>query len=287
MRNLLHLTQPPSRDPVSLIPARSPEATLRTDPGLVLLVEDSADMRLFMRGDLAERYRLIEAVDGQQGLTLARERLPDIIVTDVMMPVMDGLELCQRLKRDELTRQIPIIILTARQAEEDQIRGLETGASDYLTKPFSLPVLLLKIHNLLESRHQLQERFSRQVFVQPGDIPITSADEQFLKRALAAVEARMATPEFDVEGLAQAMAMSRSSLYRGIQRVTGQSVNEFIRALRLQRAAQLLAKGQFAVAEAAFQVGFLEPSYFSRCFKEHFGVSPSEYEAGHSMTLAQ
>jgi DNA-binding response OmpR family regulator len=287
MRNLLRLSPSPSGNVDPVAPETPRDPSFRVRPPLVLLVEDSADMRLYMRADLAEHYRVLEAAEGQQALALARERLPDVIVTDLMMPVMDGLELCRRLRRDELTRQIPVIILTARQAEEDQIRGLETGAADYLTKPFSLPVLLLKIHNLLESRLQLRERFSRQVFVQPGDIAITSADEQFLKRAIATVEEGMGMPEFDVERLARALAMSRSSLYRQIQRVTGQSVNEFIRTLRLQRAAQLLTQGQVAVAEAAFQVGFLDPSYFSRCFKDQFGLSPSDYEAHHSLTLVQ
>ena len=243
----------------------------------VLLVEDNEDMRLYVGSILAEDYRLLEASDGREALALARKAWPDLIVSDIMMPVMDGLELCHTLKTDENTSHIPIILLTAKGSEEAQVTGLEAGADDYIVKPFSSDVLLARINNLLESRRLLRERFNRAIILDPKEITVTSADEQFLQKAMDILEENMSDCEFDVDAFAGMMPMSRSSLYRKTKSLTGQSPSVFIRSIRLKRAAALLKSGQMSVSETAYRVGFLDVNYFSTCFKKQFQRTASQY----------
>ncbi len=264
-------------EPVESAQAEALEEDDAENTPTVLLVEDNEDMRLYVGSILAEGYRLLEATDGREALALAQKAWPDLIVSDIMMPVMDGLELCRTLKTDENTSHIPVILLTAKSSQQAQIAGLETGADDYIVKPFSGDVLLARVRNLLESRRRLQERFSRSTILDPKEITVTSADEQFLQKAMDVIEKNIGDHEFDVDAFAGLMPMSRSWLYRKIKALTGQSPSVFIRSIRVKRAAALLETGDFNVSEVAYQVGFLDMSYFSACFKDQFQYTPSQY----------
>lgn len=250
---------------------------------LILIVEDHADLRHYLRHNLGHEYHVIEAKDGREGLDMAIERVPDLIVSDVMMPSMDGFELCARIKKDERTSHIPVILLTARSTGESKIEGLEAGADDYVIKPFEMKELLARMRNLIEQRRQLRLRFNRQVGLQPEEIATTSLDERLLKKALAIIEENMGDPDFSVARFASKIAMSRVQLHRKIRALTGQSTSEFIRVVRLNRAAQLLKQQHDNVTQIAFLVGFNSSSYFSRSFYKHFGIAPSDYvDNGHS-----
>ena len=244
---------------------------------LVLIIDDHADMRAYLSSCLGDGYRIISAPDGRAGLARATELLPDLVLSDLMMPHLDGLELCRRLKTDERTSHIPVVLLTARAAPDSRVQGLETGADDYLTKPFRPAELRVRVANLLAQRQLLRQRFAREVTLRPRDISITSADEQFLTRALAVVEKHFADPDFDVETFAAALAMSRVHLFRKLKALTDQAPTDFVRVLRLRRAAQLLAGGAANVSEVAYAVGFNNLSHFSKCFRELHGHAPSEH----------
>jgi signal transduction histidine kinase/DNA-binding response OmpR family regulator len=265
-----------------LQPAGAPPLPLAsTDEArpLVLVVEDNPEMRAYIHSCLAADFRVHTAEDGEQGLARSIELVPDLVVSDLMMPKMDGLELCQRLREDERTSHIPVVLLTARAGDEARLTSFGLGADEYLTKPFRPEELRVRIHNLISQRQLLRQRFSRAVTLQPRDISITSADEVFLNRAMAVVEERMADTEFSVEQFADDMAMSRVQLHRKLKALTDQSTSEFVRTIRLRRAATLLLAQAGNVAEVAEQVGFGNLSYFSKCFREQYQQSPSEYAA--------
>lgn len=243
---------------------------------IVLIVEDSADVRAYIREYLAQEYSVIDASEGAEGLEKARATIPDLVVSDVMMPLMDGYELCRELKRDERTSHIPVILLTARAGSEDKVEGLEVGADEYLTKPFDAKELLARIRNLIEGRRKLREKFSKTVLLKPGEIAVTSMDDAFLRKAIDVVEKCMGDEHFSVEQFSYEMAMSRMQLHRKLRALTNQSANEFVRRMRLLRAHELLVKNFGTVSEIAFQTGFGSLSYFTRCFHEEFGCTPSE-----------
>jgi signal transduction histidine kinase/ligand-binding sensor domain-containing protein/DNA-binding response OmpR family regulator len=245
----------------------------------VLIVEDNADLRSYIRAGLPQHYQLMEAENGLKGWEAALEGLPDLVITDVMMPELDGLTLCQRLKTHAATLHIPVILLTARAGTEDKIEGLLTGADDYLTKPFHGRELSVRATNLIEERKRLREHFGRQVLLQPAPPKFQSADEAFLEKVIKAVEGHLGEADFDVEGLGQEVGLSRVQLYRKLYALTGQPPSDFIRTLRLRRGAELLAGKAGNVSEVAYRVGFKEPSYFSRCFSQAYGCSPSEYRS--------
>ncbi|MCG3155551.1 MAG: Sensor histidine kinase RcsC [bacterium] len=244
---------------------------------IVLVVEDHAEVRAYIREYLEASYKVMEAADGAEGLEKAREVIPDLIVGDVMMPKMDGYEMCRALKTDEKTSHIPVILLTARAALEDKVAGLKTGADDYLTKPFEAAELLARVENLIASRRKLRERWKRAVVLKPGEIATTPLDQAFLEKALAVAEKNLEDEEFSIEEFAEQVGMSRSQLHRKLHALTNQSASLFLRSVRLQRAAELLCRHAGTVAEIAYQVGFSSQAYFTRCFHEHFGCSPKEY----------
>jgi signal transduction histidine kinase/ligand-binding sensor domain-containing protein/DNA-binding response OmpR family regulator len=248
-----------------------------TDRSIILIVEDTEDVRNYIKGFLESKYQINEAQDGDDGFEKAIEIMPDLIVSDVMMPRMDGFQLCEKLKTDERTSHIPVILLTARASEGSKLEGLETGADDYIIKPFNSKELEIRIKNLIDQRQKLRERFSKDITLAPKDISVTSADERFLNRAIEIVEKHMGEPEFGVDIFAKEVALSHSQLYRKIHALTNQSPVEFIRILRLKRATGLLKQEYGNVAEIAYEVGFTNPSYFAECFKKLFGKSPSEY----------
>ena len=244
---------------------------------LVLIVEDNADVRAYVRGSLVPEYRVLEAEDGRGGLEAASSVMPDLIVSDIMMPHIDGIELCRRVKSDERTSHIPVILLTARASDAGKLEGLETGADDYIIKPFDMQELQARIRNLIDLRRKLQEKYRRQCMLEPGDIPLESVDEKFLRKALEVVEAHLSDVDFDNTAFARELCMSRMQLNRKLQALTGRSIHEFIRRLRLQRAAKLLSSHWGNVTEVAYEVGFNSLSSFARSFREHYGVPPSEF----------
>ncbi len=244
---------------------------------ILLIVEDNRDIRMHLVDNLNMEFVVYQAIDGASGLKKAIELIPDLIITDLMMPKLDGIELCEKLKNDERTSHIPIIMLTAKVSTEDKISGLQTGADDYISKPFNMVELKVRVKNLIEQRKKLRERFSREITLEPMDISITSVDERFLKRAIELVEKHITEEKFDLPEFRKEMNMSRSTLFRKLQALTGQSPTEFIRTIRLKRAASLLKQNFGNVTQVSLEVGFNNLSYFNRTFKKLFGVSPVEY----------
>ena len=244
---------------------------------IVLVVEDNAEVRAYVSENLRGEYQVVEARDGSEGLKIAGEVIPDLIVSDIMMPGKDGNELCATLKSDEKTSHVPIILLTAKAGKENKVEGLEARADDYLTKPFDARELLARVRNLIEIRRRLRERFSMSRVLKPGDIEVTSIDDVFLQKAISVVERRMGDGKFGVEHLRDELGLSRTQLHRKITALTNQSAGGFIRYMRLQRAKDLLKQNAGTVSEIAFQVGFNSVAYFTKCFHEQFAMVPSEF----------
>ena len=243
----------------------------------ILVVEDNPDMRQFIISNLPAGFSITEAINGKDGFLKAEYLSPDLIITDIMMPTMDGIEFTNQIKNNEATSHIPIIILTAKASLESKIEGLQAKADDYLTKPFSVVELNLRIANLIANRKKLKEKFSKSIKINPSEITATSIDEKFLQRALAAVEQNMDNPQFDTEEFCRSVGMSRANVHRKLKALTDLSATGFIRTIRLKRAAQLLTQQAGTVAEIAYQTGFSNLSYFTKCFKETFGVLPSGF----------
>ncbi|WP_246041131.1 hybrid sensor histidine kinase/response regulator transcription factor [Flavivirga rizhaonensis] len=250
---------------------------MRSKLPVLLIVDDNPDIRSFLKNSLGEKYYIYEAEDGKQGFDLSKKVMPNIIITDLMMPVMDGVELCNKLKTTQETSHIPIIMLTAKMSQEWEIQGLKTGADTYIRKPFSVELIELKIANILRHREELRRRFNREITLQPEEVTVTSSDEKFLQKAIGIVEKNMVNSEFSVELLVKEMSISRSNLYLKTKELTGLSSSEFIRNIRLKRAVQLLEKSDLSVKEIMYMTGFSTASYFSKCFKKQFGVIPSKY----------
>jgi signal transduction histidine kinase/ligand-binding sensor domain-containing protein/DNA-binding response OmpR family regulator len=248
------------------------------DVTTVLVVEDNAELRAFIRMHLESRFRVVEAVDGVQGLELARRLLPDLVLSDVMMPGLDGYALCRALRDDPETDFIPVILLTARAATEDRLAGLREEADAYLTKPFQVEELTTQIDNLITVRRRLRERFAQPVVrVRPVPLEVISPDAKFLDQVRSAIEVHMTNEEFGVEELARLVAHSRGHLHRRLKETTGESPSDLLRRMRLERAAQLLEAGEGSVSEIAYAVGFKSVAHFSNRFQDHFGVRPSGY----------
>jgi len=217
------------------------------------------------------------AHDGVEGLKLATELIPDIVISDVMMPNMNGITLCSKIKTDTRTSHIPVILLTARTPLIFKLEGLETGADDYITKPFSIDILETRVRNLIDSRKKLRDRYRKEISLQPQNVAITSPDEKFLAKVMAFIEQNMSETTLSVEELGKEVGMSRVTLYRKIKALTNQTAIEFIRGVRIKRAAQLLEQNKFNVSEVAYMVGFIDVDYFRKCFKEQYGHTPKEY----------
>lgn len=244
---------------------------------VVLLVEDHEDFRFYLKDNLGVYFHIREAKNGKEGLELAQSLLPDIIVSDVMMPELSGMELCKQLKNDARTAHIPFVFLTAHAAEEQKLKGLNFGASDYITKPFNFEILLSKIRNLIAQREVMKKTFEKKISVQTSVLDIISLDDKLIQNAIKVVEENLADPDFSVEMLSKKLGMSRVHLYKKMVALTEKSPVEFIRMIRLQRAAQYLEKSQLTVAEVAYKVGFNNRKYFSKYFKDEYNVLPSAY----------
>lgn len=245
----------------------------------ILVVEDNEDIRFYLKDNLKGAYKVEEASNGKEGWEKVKMLHPDLVVSDIMMPLMDGVQLARKIKTETVTAHIPVILLTAMGSEEKQLEGLEAGVNDYITKPFTFEILASRIRNLLAQQELLQKRFQKQIEVNPAEVTITSVDEKFLKQAMEVVEKNMDNIEFSVEDFSREMYMNRATLYRKIMSLTGKAPADFIRLIRLKRGAQLLAKSGMSIAEIAYEVGFKDPKYFSKAFKEEFGMLPSKYVA--------
>ncbi|MCS5489702.1 two-component regulator propeller domain-containing protein [Algoriphagus limi] len=254
-------------------PSQAPEKS-----PLVLIVEDNDDLRKFIKDNLKGYFNLIEARNGKEGLYLALKKVPDLIISDVMMPEMDGIELCHSLKTDEKTSHIPIILLTAKSEEEHMLKGLREGADDYMIKPFSIQKLLVRIEKLIELRKNLQIRYSGKTEISPSEIAVTSTDEVFLQKVQEIVDSDLLDSNFSVDDFSKKLGMSRMQLHRKLTALTGLSTSAFIRDQRLRKSLQKLEKSDETVAEIAYSVGFSSPSYFIKCFKETYQMTPSEYQ---------
>lgn len=245
----------------------------------IMIVEDNEDLRFYLKDNLKGQYHVEEAANGKEGWEKIKLLNPDLVVSDIMMPLMDGVELARKIKTEMLTAHIPVILLTAMGSEEKQLEGLKAGVNDYITKPFTFEILASRIRNLIAQQTLLQKRFQKQIEVNPAEVTVTSVDEKFLQQALNVVEKQIDNPDFSVEDLSRDMHMSRVTLYRKVLSLTGKTPIEFIRSIRLKRAAQLLKKSGMTVSEIAYEVGFNNPKHFTKFFKEEFKVTPSQYVA--------
>jgi signal transduction histidine kinase/ligand-binding sensor domain-containing protein/CheY-like chemotaxis protein/AraC-like DNA-binding protein len=257
-----------------------PDENFRKDrKKTILIIEDNEDLRFYLKDNLKGQYHVEEAINGKEGWEKIKHLMPDLVVSDIMMPLMDGIELARKIKTETLTAHIPVILLTAMGSEEKQLEGLNVGVNDYITKPFTFEILASRIRNLIAQQKLLQKKFQKQIEVNPGEVTITPVDEKFLKQALEIVERHIDDPDFSVEDFSGEMYMNRVTLYRKILSITGKTPIEFIRSIRLKKAARLLEKSGMSVAEIAYEVGFNSPKNFTKFFKEEFKVLPSQYVA--------
>jgi signal transduction histidine kinase/DNA-binding response OmpR family regulator len=263
---------------------RQPQLDQSSRP-LILIVDDDRELREFIKTNFHDGYIVIEAENGKEGFDMALKNNPDIIISDVMMPVMDGIELCTKLKTDLKTSHIPIILLTAKAGIENKIEGLDTGADAFIAKPFTTRLIEVQIHNILENRKNLRRKFSKELVLQPSEITITPVDADFLQKAIGVVEEHMSDTDFSVDSFIRKMGMSRSRMHRKIKALTAQSTTEFIRTIRLKRAVALLEQSQLSIEEISYAVGFSSTAYFSKCFRMQFGLPPSEYLKAHKRNL--
>lgn len=245
---------------------------------IILVVEDNEDVRNYIRQVLEPGYRVLTAQHGEQGFSVAEKEIPDLIITDVMMPEMDGFQFCNKIRNNEKTSHIPLVILTAKAGFEDKMEGLESGVDAYITKPFKAKELEVQVKNLLKQRELLRERFRKSVTIKPSEVSVISADQIFLKKTIQKIENHFGDYRFSVEQLAEHLNMSISQLNRKLNALIGQPSGQLMRSLRLQRAADLLKQSSGNVSEICFNMGFNDLAYFSRAFKKQFGCTPSEYK---------
>jgi signal transduction histidine kinase/DNA-binding response OmpR family regulator len=250
---------------------------LLTGKDSIIIAEDNSDLRNFMVSVLNDKYIVLTAEDGEVALRLALQTVPSLVLTDLMMPTMDGMQLTAKLKADERTSHIPVVLLTAKSEQNSKLAGLKTGADDYLTKPFSTEELFIRINNLIEQRKHLAEKFRERILVPSTVLADISLDDKFLRRIREIVELNMVDPSFTVERMADEAHLSRTQLLRKLKALTGISPNDFIKDLRLKRAAEMILQRADTITQIGYAVGFNDQSYFTKCFKKHFRVTPTEF----------
>jgi signal transduction histidine kinase/ligand-binding sensor domain-containing protein/DNA-binding response OmpR family regulator len=269
---------------VAAAPVAAPtfSGIVQTPPGAptILIVEDNEDFRFYLKDNLRAYFKILEASDGKEGWKKVLSAHPDLVVSDISMPQMDGIELCRKIRNDERTRQIPVILLTAMTAATIELEGLQTGATDYIAKPFNFEVLLSKVRNIAAYKEDVRKTYQRQVQANPTPVVIDSADDVFMRQVLSYMEKEMANPDLSVAELSTRLHTSRSTFYKRLVLLTGKTPVEFIRHIRLKRAAELLEKSHYTVAEVAYAVGFNNPKYFTQYFKAEFGCIPRAYRVG-------
>ncbi|MGL5786077.1 MAG: hybrid sensor histidine kinase/response regulator transcription factor [Bacteroidales bacterium] len=245
--------------------------------GTILIVEDNQEVRDYLGGEFSFEFHVLKAENGEEALKLMKNQLPDLIISDVMMPVMDGFKFCKAVKQNIKTCHIPVIMLTAKTNIEEQKTGLEMGADDYLSKPFVFSILSAKVHNLLKMRERIRSYYANSEQIEPEKITFNAMDEEFLRKAIDIVQKNLDNVEFTVDEFSRELAMSRSSLHLKLKAIVGDSANEFIRKIRMEHACKLLKEGRYSIAEISVMVGFNTPSYFATSFKKHMGCLPTEY----------
>jgi len=263
-------------------PEFSPRSGEEPSFSTLLFIDDDPDLHKYIHLVFDPHFKVLSAFDGKEGLEKAIALVPDLVISDVEMPEMNGYELCEKIKKNEKTSHIPVLLLTVHSQLDQKIKGIQIGADDYLAKPFEVEELKARVNNLLESRRKMREYFVRQLLLEPKDVSVLSLDEKFLLRAKQVVENRLSDWNLNADALSQELGISRTQLYRKLRSLTGQTVHEFIRTIRIKRAAQLLEKQKMKISEIAYTVGFNDLNYFSRCFRKQFGKSPSEYMASFS-----
>lgn len=246
---------------------------------LILLIEDNDEMRTYLHDNLKQDFTVLEAANGKEGWQKTLFSHPNLIVSDVNMPEMNGIDLCKKIKSDKRTTHIPIILLTAIGDEYSQISGLEGGANDYIVKPFNSKILISKMHSLLAFKDTLKKTYQKQVNIQVKEMTIESEDDKFVDKLISVVNKNISNPNFSVEELSSTMAMSRVALYKKILSITGKTPVEFIRKIKLQKAVQLLEKSKLSIARVSYDVGYSNPNYFAKVFREEYNMLPSEYIA--------
>lgn len=253
------------------------EESAIADAPILLVVEDNEELNQYLCKTLSKIGEVISAKDGKEGVEKAFQTIPDLVVSDVMMPEIDGYELCKTLKEDNRTSHIPIILLTAKSDDVSHIQGMKSGADNYLAKPFKPAILVSHVKNLIKSRKKLKELFAHQLNLEPSEVEVTSFDEEFIKNTIRFIEENMVKDEFSIDELANQVNMSRSTFYRKLKALTGMSGSDFIRTIKLKRSAQLLKSGEYSVSMAAYDAGFNDLKHFRKSFQKQFGVTPSEY----------
>jgi signal transduction histidine kinase/ligand-binding sensor domain-containing protein/DNA-binding response OmpR family regulator len=246
-------------------------------PCKLLLADDNPDIRFYLKDNLKSDYQIMEAENGDKAWEVILDQMPDLVVSDIMMPGIDGIDLCRKIKTDKRTSHIPVILLTARSTDQHIYEGLETGADDYITKPFNFEMLELRIRKLIEQRQKLRTLYAKNFEIKPSEISITSLDEKFLHKVKDLTEKNMQEPDFSVEKLSLEIGISRAHLYNKLLSLTGKTPIEYIRIMRIRRAAQLLEKSQLTVMEVAYKVGFNDPRYFTKHFKNEYDMTPSQF----------
>ncbi|HET8830168.1 MAG TPA: ATP-binding protein, partial [Pelobium sp.] len=254
-----------------------PTADANSTKPIVLIVEDNTEVNEYLVALLSPNYQTFSAFNGKEGLQLALEIIPDAIISDVMMPEMDGYELCHELKSTLSTSHIPVILLTAQSDSSAHLKGVNEGADVYLSKPFNSPILLSHVRNLLESRRKLKELFTQRVSLGPSEVEITSFEGEFIKKIIVKIEDNLSNSDFNTDELAEEMNMSRSTFYRKLKAITDMSGSEFIRFIKIKRSAQLLLTGEFTIKQVAYEVGFNDAKHFRKCFIKQFDMTPSDY----------
>ena len=244
---------------------------------VILIVEDQEDMRRFIAKELAETYRVREAANGKEAVTILKDHTVNLIISDVMMPVMDGFELCNEVKNDVNYSHIPFLLLTAQHNLQSRLKGLNNGADAYMEKPFSIELLVAQVANLLKSREMLTRTYKETPSTPAITLAVSTVDDLFLRKLNTYLEEHITNEAMNVEMLATEMGMSTSSLYRKVKGLSGLSPVDFIKVTRLKKAVQLMEKGESRINEIAFQTGFSSPAYFSTCFQKQYGKTPSEF----------
>ena len=249
------------------------------DAPILLIADDNSEIREYVSSIFESMYQIHTANTGKAALDLSSEEIPDVVISDVMMPEMNGFEFTKQLKESEITSHIPVVLLTAKSDDTDKLEGTQSGADAYVTKPFNAQLLKATVSNLIENRRKLQSRFSQEVLLRPKEIAISSADEQFLERLQKVMDENLTQPDFSADRFSKEMGVSRMQLHRKLKAITGQSTSEFLRSQRLKLAYNLLKEKKANISEIGYTVGFNDPSYFTKCFKQEFGASPTEYFA--------
>jgi DNA-binding response OmpR family regulator len=244
---------------------------------LILIIEDNLDLRTYISSRLAKEYQVLSAENGRVGLDLAMEHIPDLVISDLMMPEMDGIDVCRRIRESEKTSHIPMILLTAKADRESKLEGLETGADEYMIKPFDVEELRIRVKNLIEQRKRLREQFKRQFASTPGSQVSLSSNDALLQKILSIIEQHLPDADFTMASMARELNISRSHLFRKVSAVTGYTPNDLLRIMRMKKAAMLFDSGETNVSRVMYEVGYNNPSYFSRCFREVHGINPSRY----------